>query len=194
MPLTDPVPDRERLHSRRIEMHGFRRPDGLFDIEAHLHDSKSYDFENIDRGTIAAGDALHGMWVRMTVDEAMVIQCCEAVTDFAPYAICPGGATNFASLAGVTIGFGFSRSVKDRVGGVSGCTHLRELLAQMATVAFQTIGPVKWRRAREAAEAAAKAGLPPPPGSERKLPLNSCHAYAPDSPVVLRHQKAAEPS
>ena len=190
MPLS-PSADRELLHNRDIELRGYHRADGLFDIEAHLTDTKTYPFENRDRGTVHPGEALHGMWVRMTVGEDMVIRACEAVSDFTPYAICPQATPNFAALAGVGIGPGFNRAVKEKVGGVLGCTHLREVLAQMATVAFQTIGPVRWRKAREAREAAIARGEAPPP-SRRAVPIGSCYAYAPDSPVVTRIAEQAE--
>ena len=190
MPLSASVP-RQFLHRRAIDIRGYQRDDGLFDIEAHLEDTKSYPFENQDRGTVHPGEALHGMWMRLVVDEAMVIRACEASSDFTPYTICPQAAPNFAALAGLVIGPGFTRAVKERVGGVQGCTHLRELLGQMATVAFQTIGPVKWRRAREAREAAIARGEAPPP-AKRAVPIGSCYAYAPDSPVVLRESDPAE--
>lgn len=189
MPLSEPETSRVALHRRQIMLDGYERPDGLFDIEAHLVDTKSYPFGNMDRGTLSPGEALHGMWVRITVDQAMVIRHCEAVSDFTPYAICPKVAANFGALAGVVIGPGFNRAVKERVGGVLGCTHLREVMAQMATVAHQTIAPVKWRRervAREAAIAAGEAASAPPP---RRLPIGSCYAYAEDSPVVRRHRE-----
>jgi len=190
MPLSPPAA-RQPLHRRLIDIHGYAREDGLYDIEAWLEDTKSYPFENQDRGTIRPGEALHGMWVRMTVGEDMVIRACEAVSDFTPYAICPQAAPSFASLAGVAIGPGFNRAVKERVGGVLGCTHLREVLAQMATAAFQTIGPMRWRKAREAREAAIARGETPPP-AKRAVPIGSCYAYAPDSPVVARMQEQAE--
>ena len=142
MPLSPPA-SRETLHRRLIDMHGYRRADGLFDIEGHLEDTKTYPFGNLDRGTIEPGVPLHGMWLRLTVDEDLVIVACEAATDFSPYSVCPQAAPNFAALEGVRIGPGFTRAVKERVGGVHGCTHLREMLAQMATVAFQTIYPVR---------------------------------------------------
>jgi len=191
MPLSAPAVERQPLHLREIRLRGFQRADGLFDIEAQLVDTKSYPFDNQDRGTIAPGEPLHGMWLRLTVDEAMVIRACEASTDFAPYEICPQAAPNFSALAGITIGAGFQRAVRERVGGTLGCTHLREMLAQVATVAFQTIGPMKWRKARAAREAAIAAGDPtlPPP---RKLPIGSCLAYAADGPVVRRHLEPAE--
>ena len=51
MPLSDPAP-RQLLHLRDIELRGFQRDDGLFDIEARLTDTKSYAFANIDRGEV----------------------------------------------------------------------------------------------------------------------------------------------
>ncbi|MCS6855250.1 MAG: DUF2889 domain-containing protein [Elioraea sp.] len=171
MPLSDPAA-RERLHTRTIVIEGFRRADGLFDVEARLTDTKSYGFSNEDRGWIAPGEPLHGMLMRLTIDSDMRVVACEANTEFAPYAICPAITPNFAALAGLRIGPGWMRAVRERVGGVRGCTHLVELLGPMATVAFQTL--VVLRRQAPADDAR-------PPAL-----LNTCHAYAADSPVVAR--------
>ena len=86
------------------------------------------------------------MWVRLTVDEDMLIESCEAATDHGPYTICPDAAPNFSRLAGLRIGRGFLKQAAERVGGVAGCTHLRELLQQLGTVAFQTLYPVRARK------------------------------------------------
>ena len=96
----------------------------------------------------------------------------EAATDAGPYQACPAVAPNYARMFGVTLGPGWSRAIKERLGGVEGCTHLREMLGAMATVAFQTLYPVL----------AKKAADKPRPG---KPPLiNTCHAYRADGPVV----------
>ncbi|HWA81716.1 MAG TPA: DUF2889 domain-containing protein [Acetobacteraceae bacterium] len=173
MPLSKPT-ERELMHEREIVLRGYRRTDGLFDIEAHLIDTKSYSFSNDERGRIAAGEPLHEMWVRLTVDENMVIESCEAVTDQGPYSICPEAAGNFSALAGLRIGRGFLKAAAERVGGIAGCTHLRELLQQLGTVTFQTLSPLRKRKA-----ALAPSEAPPPL-------LNSCYAYAASSPVVRR--------
>ena len=88
MPLSPPAP-REMLHRREIDIRGWRRDDGLYDIEAYLLDTKAYPFENDDRGTIQPGEPLHGLWLRLTVREDMEIVAAEAASDHTPYAVCP---------------------------------------------------------------------------------------------------------
>ncbi len=191
MPLTPPQP-REPLHKRAIEINGYRRADGLYDIEAQLTDTKTYGFANYDRGYIEAGEPLHGMWMRLTVDEAMHIVGCEAASDYTPYDSCPVAAPNFSRLVGLQIKAGFLREANRVVGGTVGCTHLRELLQQMATVAFQTISPsrVKREMAKEGAVAGpgsdgVDARITEKMGGAPKL-LNTCLAYAADGEVVRR--------
>ncbi len=174
MALSEPPADRELLHSRDIALRGFRRGDGLFDIEARLTDNKSYGFPNENRGWIAPGDNLHGMWARLTIDENLVIVSAEASTEQGPFDICPAGADSFARLAGLPIKAGFLRAANERIGGTEGCTHLRELLQQMATVAFQTAYAIRVKKDNG-----------PSDGASSRL-LNTCHAYASDRSVVRR--------
>lgn len=179
MPLSEPVA-RELRHTRDIRVQGFHRSDGLFDIEAHLVDRRAQAFPTLDRGVIPADGLLHEMWVRMTVDRDMRITDCAAVTDNAPFAICPGGAASFARLAGLTVKPGFLKAANERVGGTAGCTHIRELLQQMATVAFQTVWSV---------HASPPAGEAPSTDRATTV-LNTCHAYASGSDVVRRRWPA----
>jgi hypothetical protein len=192
MPLSKPAA-RELLHARDIEIRGYRREDGLYDIEAQLADAKSYGFSNQDRGFIEAGEKLHHMWLRLTVDESMQIVASEAATDRAPYTVCPQAAPNFARLAGLRIKAGFLREATRLVGGTAGCTHLRELLQQMATTAFQTINPHKaWREARARGEADIRGTDKLDRRIAQKMLggvgaiVDSCVAYAVDGPIVRR--------
>jgi hypothetical protein len=182
MPLPTPV-ERELLHLRDIQLRGWQRADGLYDIEAHLLDTKTRPFRNENRGEMPPGTPLHGMWLRLTIAEDMQVVACEASSDHTPYAICPQAAPNFSRLAGLKIGPGFNRAVAERVGGTHGCTHLRELLGQMATVAYQTLYPIRAAREREAAARRIAAGEAPP--QKRPALVGTCIAYAPDSPVTL---------
>ncbi|MGE0256723.1 MAG: DUF2889 domain-containing protein [Alphaproteobacteria bacterium] len=177
MPLSAPAP-REHIHTRRIECTGYLRQDGLWDIEGTLEDTKTYAFENRERGAIEPGDPIHGMKVRITVDDAFVIQAVEAVSDKTPFAVCKEVAPNFQRLVGVTIGPGFRGEVKRRVGGVEGCTHLVELFGPLATTAFQTIYPYRNRQAsRDRPEGTATA-------TRRPSLLDTCHAFRSDGAKV----------
>jgi Protein of unknown function (DUF2889) len=191
MPLTAPQP-REAIHTRAIEINGYRRADGLYDIEAHLTDTKTFGQTNYDRGYIPAGEPIHEMWLRLTIDDSMQIVAVDAVSDKTPYVVCPGAAANFSRLVGLQIKAGFLRDANQRVGGTLGCTHLRELLQQMATTAFQTINPAKVRQEMR------EEGTDDAPGSDNadtritekmggppKI-LNTCLAYADNGPLVKR--------
>ena len=177
MPLSPPSP-REAIHYRNIACAGYLRSDGLWDIEGHLVDSKTYDFDNDWRGNVASGTPVHDMWIRLTVGEDLVVQDAEAATDASPFAVCPQIAPNFKRLIGLRIGPGWNRKVRARLGGVEGCTHLVELLGPMATTAYQSIGTHKRKRQREAQEAPGREG--------RKFIINTCHAWADTGQAVKR--------
>jgi hypothetical protein len=139
------------------------------------HRVKSYEFSNAWRGTIAPGDAIHDMWLRLTLDDELTVIEVEAATVAGPFAICGDIALAFARLAGLRIAPGWRREVQRRLGGVQGCTHLWELLGPLATTAYQTIHV--WRASRE-------------PALETDQPprhLDSCHALARDGEVVREH-------
>jgi hypothetical protein len=139
MSLPAPAP-RRLLHTRTIVCEGFQRDDGLFDIEARILDTKSYRYTEPYRGGREPGSAVHDMSVRLTVGDDMVVRGVEVSMPSTPYPTCANAKPNFQALVGVAIGGGWRRAVQDSVGTVRGCTHVRELLFPMATVAFQTIG------------------------------------------------------
>lgn len=164
---------REQLHQRRIICRGYRRVDGLWDIEGTIEDIKAYSFANRDRGGIAAGEPLHLMHIRLTLDDELVIHAAEAATEASPFAICGDITGVFITLIGLRIGPGWRREVLERMRGIHGCTHLSELLiGPITATAMQTI--LTARAGRESAES----GRPPV--------IGTCHALAPSSPVVAR--------
>jgi len=173
MPLSASSARRELVHKRKITCYGYHREDGLWDIEGHLTDIKTYDFSNMDRGPVPAGEPVHEMWLRITVDDDLVIHATEGSTEYAPFNICPGAIAGLSKIRNVKIGPGFRKEVVKLVGGSLGCTHLRELLGPMATTVIQTIVPIKSKK--HTGDVAKITSL-----------VGTCHAYAPGSEVVQR--------
>ncbi len=177
MTLSSPAP-RRPLHQRTIVCNGFRREDGLYDIEACMTDTKAYDYTEPYRGQRLAGSHVHEMWVRLTLGEDMVVRDIEVSMPSAPYPTCQMAKPNFRALVGATVGGGWRQAVQAAVGATRGCTHVRELLFPMATVAFQTIGG--WTPDGEARrpDRVQVGGRP--------FFIDGCMAWAADGEVVAR--------
>lgn len=186
MPLSPPA-ERRHLHTRRIVCEGYLRADGLWDIEAELTDTKTYPALTGWRGELEPGEPIHNMRVRLTVNDRLEIVGAEAETRKSPYKVCPEAAENYGVLVGVRIGPGWMKQVKARYGGAHGCTHILELLGQMATTAYQTIFSWKEKVKREAGASVAEL-------ARRGPPPDSCWAYAADGEVMrgIRAAQAAE--
>lgn len=142
MPLPEPAA-RQHLHTRTAVYRGYLRDDGLWDIEAKLADIKTYEQPREGDTARAAGEPIHGMSIRLTLDEAMTIRAIAAAMDSTPYGECSQGEDPMQKMVGVRLGPGWRQAIEERLGGVQGCTHLRELLFNTATAAYQTVFPYR---------------------------------------------------
>jgi hypothetical protein len=173
MPLSPPAP-RTHKHTRTVLCKGYQREDGLWDIEAEMTDVKTYDFKNTDRGEVKAGEPLHDMKIRVTLDESFIIHEIEAASDHFPFKACPEVAPEFSRFKGERLGRKLLSQVNEAFAGPKGCTHLIELMGPLTTTAFQTLFATRERKA--AAETVRK----------RPSVIDGCHALAADGAVVKR--------
>jgi hypothetical protein len=165
------------MHTRTITCCGYERDDGLWDIEGYMTDTKNYNLPNQARGgEIKAGEPLHAMGIRLTLDKDFYIHDADACTDWAPFQLCPSIAARYKQLVGMHIKPGWNLKIKQLFNGINGCTHLTELLGSMATTAFQTI------HGRHKEASASKSGE-----IEHSRIINSCHALRSDGNVVKQH-------
>jgi len=177
MPLPSPAP-RQHLNTRAVTYRGFLREDGLWDIEGELLDTKTYAFEMAERGDMPPGSPVHGLSIRLTIDEGMVIREIATSMDFTPFGECLRGEDPMRGMVGVKLGPGWRQAIEKALGGIRGCTHLRELLFNMATAAYQTVFPYKEHlRARSGA----------PQGSEPPYHVGRCIAWDFNGPLVAKH-------
>jgi hypothetical protein len=173
---------RELLHKRDFAFEGYLRPDGHYDIEGRMTDRKTYAFPNDFRGEIQADEPLHDMRIRVTIDETFRVLDVVAETAAGPFAVCPAITPAFAALKGAQIGRGWTRLLREKFGGVKGCTHHIELLRTLATVAFQTVHGEEMRRQRKAPGKARTEE--PQDNAKRPALIDTCHALAADGDVV----------
>ena len=178
MPLPPPAP-RATAHTRRVTYRGYPREDGLWDIEGELHDSKAYALVLRGRGDLPAGAAVHHMHVRLTIDDAMKIVDVAAAMEATPFGECSLAEAPVQRLIGATLGRGWRRALDEAMGGVRGCTHLRELLFGAATAAFQTMGSHR-------EQMRIQRGEPALPQTEPPFYMGQCMSWDFDGPVVAR--------
>lgn len=167
---------REELHWRRIDMRGFRRSDGLFEVEGRMTDRKTQDLDLGSSGgrRVTAHDPIHDMGVRIVFDTTLVVHEISTFSEAYPYVQCPEGGRALQAMKGVAMTAGWGKQVRERLGGARSCTHLRELLMPLATVAYQSLGPLN----RDNALQQDATGKP--------LKINSCYAYGEQGALVQR--------
>jgi hypothetical protein len=169
LPLPAPAA-RQHLHNRDVAFRGYRRDDGGWDIEGEMRDTKTYDIRVVGEPVRPAGQPIHHLAIRMTLDESLVVREIVVAMDGTPHAPCSQAQMSLQAMVGVQVGGGWRKNIEQRVGGVQGCTHLRELLFNMATVTFQTVHP---------GDAARKSDKPP-------AFLGQCMAWDTRGPLVQR--------
>lgn len=160
---------RKLVHTRKITSHSFEREDGLWDIEAYMTDEKTYDMPSRERGNIPAGEPLHGIGIKVTVDPEGLIHKAEATMDYTPFNFCKTIAPVFSGLEGTRFGRGWHKKVIEQFGGVRGCTHIVELLRTVSTVAYQSMAPLRHF---------------PEKLNKKPAHIDGCHALKSDGPVV----------
>lgn len=139
MPLPQPTAERTRIQVRSVQLDGYKRVDGRWDIEARLTDIKDHDY-TLASGTRKQGVPLHDMWVRVCIDWHMNVLDAVACTDAMPYVgYCDRIAPDYSKLIGLNLFDGFRQAVKEKFEGVQGCSHITELLMFLPTAALQTL-------------------------------------------------------
>ncbi len=180
MPLSPPRA-RSAITTRSIRCEGFRRDDGLWEVEAHLADTRTYEAPTPWRPTVPPGEPFHEMWLRLAFDDEREIREIEVAIDSHPFPECPSVMPNFERLVGLRMGPGFGKAVQARVGREEGCTHVLTLISHVATVAVQTLASqVRWndRASAERVYGLGKDGVPPM--------IGACRGYGRGGDMVRR--------
>lgn len=166
------------MHSRVISMSAYARDDGLWDFEAHLLDRKPYDYIDPGRGPQAAGDAVHDIRVRLTLDDERIVREVEVTMGSMPFGTCHEVKDSLQPLIGQRVGRGW-RQILKTIPRRETCAHVHELLMPLATVVHQ--GMSLGREPDGKAAIVADPTLEKPP-----FFVDDCHSWRIGGPVVAR--------
>lgn len=162
VPDLSPAPS-GAIHRRSVIMDSYLSDDEHMTVVGRLTDQAPWH----EPGQ----EVIHDMVLIVTVRLAdLVITSAEAEMRSFPHAECPLIAPAFAQLEGLSVRKGFSRELRQRLGGASGCAHLGELARAMGPAVVRTATTTLGKRRKSGEE-----GAGPVP-----LPLGSCHFWAAD--------------
>jgi Protein of unknown function (DUF2889) len=172
--VTAPIPDLPpappaAVHRRSIIMDSYPLDDEHVTVAGRLTDVEPWGGPG--------HEVIHDMTLTVTVRLTdLVIISAEAGLGSFPHAECPLIAPAFARLEGLSVRRGFTKELRQRLGGVSGCAHLGELARAMGPAVVRTVAASRHKRATEG-----EPGAGPAP-----LPLGTCHVWAADGPGVRK--------
>lgn len=169
MPLPAPDCAREASHQRSISIRAYARTDGLWDIEGQLTDAWSEPIPKAG-GMLPAGEPMHAMWLRLTVDRTATIVAAQAVTDAGPYGnACGTIAPDYGQLVGLRVARGYRDAIRRLFGRTAGCTHINELAGVMGSAVLQAL----WHELTQDAD-------------EKPFSIDGCHALKSSGPQVAQ--------
>ena len=178
--ILPPPAVRRALHTRSIVCRSFKRDDGLFEIDGRFIDTRPFEYTSPHRGLCQAGSALHNMQLRLTLDSQRVVHDVVSAMPGTPYTTCSEVNANFQRLRGMSIGRGFRQALRERLGGVEGCTHVLALLDAMAAAAVQTFAS----NANQPRQSGQADQAEPVRMWKIDALIDTCYSYRADGPLV----------
>lgn len=172
MPLPPAAATRQLKHRRSIDVQVFARGDGLWEVDATLVDTKTRTIA-MAQGDRPAGTPIHDMLLRLVVDEKLNIVEAGSETRWMPYeAICSEHGDIYGRLVGLNLLKDFRKRLRERTGGVLGCTHITELAQTLPTAVVQAF----------AGEVIDTRGTGD--GAQQPFQIDRCHALRADGEAV----------
>ena len=158
----------QKVHTRSIRIDTYSVDEGRVIVEGVLEDTRPMPIYTIVKRRREPG-IVHGMVVRLLLGGMPTeILDAEAEMPAVPMDGCTEAIDSVKRLVGLPIVYGFSKAVKDRLGGPLGCNHLTSLILTMGSASVQGM--------------AAHRGQTPPPPEAREAMLE----YVKDSCCVWR--------
>lgn len=129
---------KERIHSRTITVNSYEIDDSSLLIEGELLDERFFPSFYYSRSEFLDPGIVHDIRVEMkvTLPELEITEAHAAMRKI-PIEECLGVESSAGKIVGLRIKPGFSRVLKERLGGTAGCLHMATLIYHMGAAAVQ---------------------------------------------------------
>jgi hypothetical protein len=175
MTLPQAAAQRQLKHRRQIDVQVFARGNGLWEVDAVLTDTKTR-VANLADGPRAPGTPIHDMLLRLVVNEKLEILEAGSITRWMPYnGTCNDHDDAYGALVGLNLMQNFRQALRQKLGGVLGCTHITELAQTLPTAVVQAF-------AGEVIDTRGTAV-----GAKQPFQIDRCHALRSDGDIVRLH-------
>ena len=175
MTLPQAAAQRQLKHRRQIDVQVFSRGNGLWEVDAVLTDTKTRATDFID-GSRPAGTPIHDMLLRLVVNEKLDILEAGSATRWMPYTgTCNDHDDAYGALVGLNLLQNFRHALRQKLGGVQGCTHITELAQTLPTAVVQAFAGdvIDTRGAGD--------------NAQQPFQIDRCHALRSDGEIVRLH-------
>ncbi|MBN2078689.1 MAG: DUF2889 domain-containing protein [Spirochaetes bacterium] len=173
----------EKAHERRITVSTYEAGRDRVIIEGRLVDDRLNEYYLVTGEKRPPGE-IHHMVVRLLVHtNTFAIEDVEVEMVRTPRDECRELQGSLGVIKGERIVRGFSRRMRDLLGGVRGCTHLLALLLDMGPAALQGIFS---NRARSPMDVASMLGDPARTEFFLATLLDTCRVWRKDGPAMKR--------
>lgn len=180
-----------KAHERRITVSTFEAGRDFVIVEGRLVDDRLNEYHLVTGEKRPPGE-IHHMVVRLLVDAtAFTIEDVEVELVRTPREECRELRESLEVIRGERIARGFSRRMRDLLGGTRGCTHLLTLLLDMGPAALQGIFS---SRARNPIDAVSMLGDPTRTEFFLATLLDTCRVWRKDGPAMKRLRRLIDAS
>jgi hypothetical protein len=131
---------------------------------------------------------MHRMALSVTIDSDFTIRDARAQISQAPWPVCGETAAAYRKLVGLRIGAGFIQQVRQILGGTLGCTHVTDLITQVANTYMQASFPDRLAR-----QFAISRDPRQWPDKSTLAFVDQCHAWRQDGEALLREYPELAP-
>jgi hypothetical protein len=131
------IENQPTIHQRDISLATYAHTDSRIVVHGVLEDRRNlkvFDVTGFEKNP----GVLHYMEVWLLIKPGpLIIEAAEARMDCTPLPECSDTLDNVAKLAGLEIKSGFSKKIREIIGGKQGCAHLCQLITVMGQESVQ---------------------------------------------------------